>query len=132
MQLSPDIYRQHTANAYINTEANCYFSVLGRQNFAYAKNFLIICRTLMVKIKPTWAIFFYFLTLPYSSLESMIFVTFSGIFFSLRIQIQFTSIFERSDSQEFLLLEIKKHGKCVLATTICLFIRTWNFVLIRF
>ena len=31
--------------------------------------------------------------------------------FSLSIQIQFTAIFEKSDSQELLLLEIKKHPK---------------------
>ena len=79
--------------------------------------------------------YFYFLTLYIhnyidSSFESMIFVPFSEIYFYLYIQ--FKSIFERNDLQEFLPLEIKKHGRCFLATAICLFIRTSNFLHIQF
>ena len=89
-----------------------------RQNFAYAKYFFTIGND-----KVDLDIYFYFLTLHIhnqidGSFESMIFVPFSGIFF-LSIQIQFTAIFERSDSQE-LSLETKKHYRCFLVNSLVL------------
>ena len=48
---SPGNCCRHTANADVNAEANCYFTVLRRQNFAYAKYFFIIGKNLIAKIR---------------------------------------------------------------------------------
>ena len=56
---SPDYWRRHKVNA----EANCYFTVLRRQNFAYAKYFFKHWQKVNNKDKFDLDICFYFLTL---------------------------------------------------------------------
>ena len=53
---SPDYWRRHKPNA----DANCYFTVLRRQNFAYAKYFFNIGKKLIIKISSTWTFAFTF------------------------------------------------------------------------
>ena len=57
---NPDNWRRQTANADVYAEANCYFTVLRWQNFAYTKYFFIIGKKLIAKIRSTWTFIFTF------------------------------------------------------------------------
>ena len=127
----------HEGNTRRKCRSKLLFHCFTSAKFWLRKTFFHHWQKFNSKDKVDLDIYFYFLSLFITRSIALLNQWFSYhsltyIFsFSLSLQIQFTAIFKRSDSQEFLSLEIKKQGRCFLAMATCVFIRTSNLVLIR-